>query len=59
MAKQNQSENENVFSRFSDLFENNETKKGTEINDELKPRHCPNKQKTTPTRRCRTGIRET
>ena len=59
MAKHKQSENENVFRRIPDLFENTETIKDTKINVQLKPRHYITKQKATPTRRCRTLIRET
>ena len=45
LADNNQSERKNVFNKFPDLFENNETKKDTEINIQLKPRHYPVKQK--------------
>ena len=47
-AEDNQSEREKVFNKFTDLFENNETKKDTEINIQLKPGHYPVKQKARP-----------
>ena len=46
MAENKQSEREDVFNRFSDLFENNETVKDTEINIHLTPGHYPVKQKS-------------
>ena len=48
LAENNQSEREKVFTKFSDLFENNETIKDTEINIQLKPGHYPLKQKARP-----------
>ena len=44
----NQSEKEKVINKFLDLFENNLTIKDTEINIQLKPGHCPVKQKARP-----------
>ena len=38
-AKNCQSEKEKTFNKFPDLFENNETIKGTEINIQLKTGH--------------------
>ena len=48
LAENNQSEREKVFDKFADLFENNETKKDTEINIQLKPGLYPVKQKARP-----------
>ena len=48
LAENNQSEREKVFNRLADLFENNETIKDTEINNQLKPGLYPVKQKTRP-----------
>ena len=48
LAETNQSECEKVFNKFTDLFENNETIKETEINIQLKPGHYPVKQKARP-----------
>ena len=48
LAETNQSEREKVFNKFTDLFENNETIKDTEINVQLKPGHYPVKQKARP-----------
>ena len=48
LAENNQSEREKVFTKFPDLFENNETKKDTEIKIQLKPGHQPIKQKARP-----------
>ena len=45
LADDNQSERENVFNKFPDVFENG---KDTEINIQLKPRHYPVKQKARP-----------
>ena len=48
LAEDNQSESEKVFNKFTDLFENIETIKDTEINIQLKPGHYPVKQKARP-----------
>ena len=48
LVEDNQSEREKVFNKFTDLFENNETIKDTEINIHLKPGHYPVKQKARP-----------
>ena len=48
LAENNQSGCEKVFKKFRDLFENNETIKGTEIKIQLKPGHHPVGQKTRP-----------
>ena len=50
LAGNNQSEHEKGFSRFPDLFENNETisLNDTEMNIQLKPGHSPIKQKRKP-----------
>ena len=48
MAEKNQSECEKVFTKFLDLFENNETIKDTETKIQLKPGHQPIKQKARP-----------
>ena len=48
LADNNQSEREKVFNKFSDLFENNETIKDTEINIQIKPGQYPVKQKARP-----------
>ena len=48
LAKTNQSEREKVFNKFTDLFENNETIKDTEINIQLKPGPYPVNQKARP-----------
>ena len=48
LAKDNQSEREKLFNKFTDLFENNETMKDTETNTHLKPGHYPVKQKARP-----------
>ena len=48
MAGTNQSECEKVFNKFTDLFENNETIKDTEINIQLKPGHYSVKQNARP-----------
>ena len=48
LAEYNQSERKKVFNKFPDLFEKNETRKGTEINIQLKPGHYPLKQKARP-----------
>ena len=48
LAENNQSEREKVFTKFPDLFENNETIKDTEIKIQLKPGHQPIKQKAGP-----------
>ena len=48
LAETNQSEREKVINKFLDLFENNETKKDTETNIQLKPGHYPVKQKARP-----------
>ena len=48
LADNNQSEREKGFNKFTDLFENNETIKDTEINIQLKPGHYPIKQKVRP-----------
>ena len=45
LAKNNQSEREKIFNKFPDLFENNKTKKDTEVKIQLKPGHYPVKQK--------------
>ena len=44
----NQSEKERIIKKFLKLFENNRTIKDTEINIQLKPGHCPVKQKARP-----------
>ena len=59
LADNNQSEREQVFNEFPDLFENNETIKDTEINIQLKPGHYPVEKKSktntiTSSRRRRT-----
>ena len=43
-VKNNQSERGKIFTRFPDMFENNETMKDTETNIHLQPRHYPVKQ---------------
>ena len=48
LAEDNQSERGKVFNKFTDLFENNETVKDTEINIQLKPGHYQVKQKARP-----------
>ena len=48
LAENNQSEREKVFTKFRDLFENNETIKDTEIKIQLKPGHQSIKQKARP-----------
>ena len=48
LTENNQSEKERIFGKFQDLFENNETTKNNEIKIQLKPGHCPVKQKATP-----------
>ena len=48
LTETNQSEKEKVNNKFPDLFENNRTKKDTEINIQLKPGHYPVKQKARP-----------
>ena len=48
LAENSQSERENIFNKFPDLFENNDTIKDTEINIQLKPGHYPVKQKARP-----------
>ena len=48
LAEENQSERQKVFNKFTDLFENNETIKDTEIYIQLKPGHYPVKQKSIP-----------
>ena len=45
LTEPNQSEKEKVIKKFPDLFENNRTKKDTEINIQLKSGHYPVKQK--------------
>ena len=45
LADNNQSKRKKVFAKFPDLFENNVTKKDTEINIQLKPGHYRVKQK--------------
>ena len=45
LAENNQSEQDKIFGKFRDLFENNETIKDTEIKIQLKPGHYPIKQK--------------
>ena len=44
LVETNQSEKEKVMNKFPDLFENNPTKKDTEIDKQLKPGHYPVKQ---------------
>ena len=44
----NQSEREKIYTKFPDLFENNEAIKDAEKNIQLKPRQYPVKQKTRP-----------
>ena len=48
LAENNLSEREKVFTKFPDLFENNETIKDTAIKIQLKPGHQPIKQKARP-----------
>ena len=48
LAETNQSECEKIFNKFTDLIENNETIKDTEITIQLKPGHYPVKQKARP-----------
>ena len=48
MTENNQSENERIFKKFPDLFENNETIKETEIKIQLKPGHYQVKHKARP-----------
>ena len=48
LAENNQSERDKLFTKFPDLFENNETIKDTEIKIQLKPVHQPIKQKARP-----------
>ena len=48
MAENSQSEREQIFNKFPDFFENNETIKDTEINIQLKPGHYPVKKKARP-----------
>ena len=48
LAENNQSEREKVFTKFPDLFENNETIKDTERKIQLKPGHQLIKQKARP-----------
>ena len=45
LAENNHSENEKVFRKFSDLFENNRTIQNAEIIRQLEPEHCLVKQK--------------
>ena len=57
LAETNQSEKEKKITKLPDLFENNRTKKDTELNIQFKTGHYPFKTKsqthpTTPTRRC-------
>ena len=61
LAETNQPEREKVFNKFSELFDNNETIKDTEINIQLKPGHYPVTQKArmVPLHLQRTRIRET
>ena len=64
LAENNQSEREKIFNQFSDLFENNEELKDTEINIQLNPGHYRNQTKSetvtsTSTGNCWTGIRKT
>ena len=47
LAKNSQSEREKVVNEFSDLFENNETTKDTEIIIQLRLGRYPVKQKAT------------
>ena len=48
LAENNQTEREEVFNKFPDLLENNETIKDPEINIQLKPGHYLIKQKARP-----------
>ena len=48
LAENNQSEKERIINKFPDLFENNETRKDSEIKIQLKPGHFPVKQKARP-----------
>ena len=48
LTENNQSEREKVLNKLPDLFEYNETIKGTDIKIQLKPRHHPVKQKARP-----------
>ena len=48
LTENNQSEREKVFNKFPDLFENNETRKNTEIKIQMKPGYYPIKQKARP-----------
>ena len=48
LAENNQSEREKVFTKFPDLFENNEPIKDTEKKIQLKPGRQPIKQKARP-----------
>ena len=50
LAEYRQSEREKVFNRYPDLFEIIKTKKDTDINIQLKPRHNPVKQNARPVR---------
>ena len=48
MTENNQPEKERIFRKFADLFENNETKKDTEIKIQLKRGHNPVTKKARP-----------
>ena len=48
LAETNQSEREKIFNKVTDLIENNETIKDTEINIQVKPGHYAVKQKDRP-----------
>ena len=48
LAENNQSGKERVNNNFPDSFEDKRTLKDTEINRQLKPRHYPVKQNTSP-----------
>ena len=54
LAENKKSERQKVFDEFA---ENNETKKDTEINIQLKPGHYPKKQKARPVPLHRCGTR--
>ena len=45
LAEDNQSEREKGFTKFTNLFENNETINDTEINIQLKPGHTRSNKK--------------
>ena len=48
LIEENQSEREKVFNKFTDLFENEEIIKDTEINIQLEQGHYPVKQNARP-----------